>query len=56
MPNHRPRYSYFKLVAVPSQLNWATLDPNFAKKWIQCHVDVCRALRKPCLLEEVRVP
>lgn len=32
--------------------NWATLDPKFAKVWIQCHVNVCRNKRKPCLLEE----
>ena len=36
------------------QVNWATLDPKFAKVWIQCHVNVCRNKGKPCLLEEVR--
>lgn len=25
-----------------AQVNWATLDPKFAKVWIQCHVNVCR--------------
>lgn len=36
-----------------AQTNWATLDPKFAKVWIQCHVNVCRNKGKPCLLEEV---
>lgn len=33
--------------------NWATEDPSFAVKWIQCHVQICQAKNKPCVLEEV---
>lgn len=33
-------------------LNWQTFSPSFATKWIQCHVNVCNSVGKPCVLEE----
>mmetsp|Transcript_17410 Transcript_17410/g.52191 ORF Transcript_17410/g.52191 Transcript_17410/m.52191 type:complete len:428 (+) Transcript_17410:254-1537(+) len=46
--NARGDFAEFHLWPV----NWQTMAPQFAAKWIQCHVSVCKQLGKPCVLGE----
>ena len=53
-PTQHNNLQFMELHEWPDE--WGMLELDYIPTWLQCHLDVCTALKKPCLLGEVRDP